>query len=380
MKLKSFFIYLSLISITLVWWWAAFHATIPHHKTLEVSSISPSPIPLSENLSAIHRDDLLKALQGDYELATQLINTWDVDARILQAYGTSVNRFTHSRFLISQILGRTIRNSLSGEERKLKFLPQTYVSASFLMALVPPEQIVAIPKGLRKLTSFNNEKLMAQIPLDIDRYQTENLHRAHPDIAFVARYSDPATVETLHNQGIELIYHKNISSVEDVQETLLMVGQIAQKRSEAELLNSFIDASLLNMDNRLTKLKDKNPLPKVVYIDYFGSMSIPTEHTLKGHMLRRLGINAFHDNISTHWSIPYTYEELITYNPDVLILSSGHAGFKQQLLNDPALKNIEAVKKGRVYSVDPDIQDSPTQYLVLAYFDLYTILEKVMQE
>jgi iron complex transport system substrate-binding protein len=95
---------------------------------------------------------------------------------------SSIQRLTRQKFLLSQMLSRKIaaRSSKNDPAQKLKFLPQTYVSASFLMAFVPSSQIVAIPKGLRKLTQIYPHSVMELIPYDIDRYHTEILSKPIP--------------------------------------------------------------------------------------------------------------------------------------------------------------------------------------------------------
>src|SRR5690606_7206820 len=64
------------------------------------------------------------------------------------------------------------------------FLPQTFVSASFLLALASPQEIAALPKGMRAQTHLYPKVLTDQIPLDTGRTNSEQLYRLHPGTAF----------------------------------------------------------------------------------------------------------------------------------------------------------------------------------------------------
>jgi len=381
---RTLLLYGVLTLATLGWWFAAFHTS---HKILNEDFIAQNDgiyksCEALDCLSPLHRHELHQALSGDFSLMQTLISAWDIDAQILQARGMlSVARLPQDRFLRSQELGRRIYKGAGQVKnlRELKFLPQTYVSASFLMAIVPSRQIVAIPKGLRKLTQIYSSAVMEQIPYDIDRYHTEILFQAHPDIAFVAHYSDPATVQTLQDQGIHLIFLKNIDSLEGIQEELKTTGNAAQAPLETELLSLFIEAALMNMDNRVLVMKGKE-IPKILCLDYFEQFALPTQKTLKGKLLLRLGINASLNTAVDAWSLPFTREELIAQNPAAMIISAPNgSSLKEQILREPSLSQIDAIKNGRIYTVDEALQDSPSQYLVLAYYDLFRIMERVLR-
>jgi iron complex transport system substrate-binding protein len=374
-------LYGGLTLATLGWWFAAFHTS---HQPLEINTAHTGSSDSSEFdfLSPLQRDELQKALSGDTHLMSALINAWDIDAQLLEQKGVpSIERLPQGRFLRSQVLGRLFTKGLAWNPSgsALKFLPQTYVSASFLMAFVPSEQIVAIPKGLRKLTQIYSAAFMERIPYDIDRYHTEILFQAHPDIAFVAHYSDPATLQTLQDQGIRLFFLKDVDSLESIQNGIQAVGNAAGVPEKAELLALFIESALLNMDNRLRALRSTD-FPNILYLDYYEKFALPTEKTLKGKLLKRLGINSFLNTAADAWSLPFTREELAAHNPSALIIAASNgSSLKEQVTKDPSLAQVGAIAKGHVYTVDEAIQDSPTQYMVLAYYDLFRIVERVLR-
>ncbi len=226
MKIISVYIVLTLA--TLGWWYAAFHGLNIESSSQNtfISQIDPIEHAHWDSLSPLDRKELQKALSGDYVLMGKLIQDWDIDAQLLHHYSVQgINRLNSSEFVRSQEIVRKLQKARTNGS-SIKLLPQTFVAASFLMALVPPTQIVAIPKGMRNQTQIYSKSVMDQVPLDIDRYHTESLYLALPDIAFAAHYSDPATVQTLKDQGIKLIFLSNIATLKDVKDALLTIGKL----------------------------------------------------------------------------------------------------------------------------------------------------------
>jgi ABC-type Fe3+-hydroxamate transport system substrate-binding protein len=171
-------------------------------------------------------------------------------------------------------------------------------------------------------------------------------------------------LETLQDQGINLFFLKDVDSIEGVQAAILAVGNAAQVPLEAELMTLFIEAALMNMDNRINALRPRD-FPTILYLDYYEKFVLPTEKTLKGKLLKRLGINRSLNTSTDAWSIPFTREELAAQNPYALIFASSNGLLlKEQVTREPSLALIDAITHGHLFDVDEATQDSPTQYLV----------------
>lgn len=372
MPARTAFVYFIAIFSIIGWWYAAFvfHST-PHpieKKTVESHAKRDSRL---DSLSLLNREDLKKALSGDYALMGKLIADWDVDAQILEAQGFSgILRLSPGSFLKSQMLSREIASG-PRQNTQCRFLPQTYAAACFLLAFVDAKQIVALPNGLRKETSLYPCSLMDQIPLDIDRYNSEKLFLARPDIAFVStHYSHPSAIQALQNQGIKIHDTGQLSTLANIQKSLQSIGEAVSRKKEASLLNLFIQASLHAIKNRLLLQKQGKGLlaAKILYLNYHDKFYLPSKETFISEILSRLEIAHYPFR---RGSVPIEKENLFVLDPDCLIISSSHGeSLKRQIEADPELKNLTAVKQGRVFFVDDSIQQSPTQFAVLAYYDL----------
>ncbi len=136
------------------WWYLAFN---PSNKSKIESSLSFSEEiknkpDFYEYLAPFDRSSIQKALSGDFDLMTKLILEWDVDAKIMESEGLlGVRRLPRQSYVRSQVVGRHLKSSPTPSKRdQKKYLPQTYVSATFLLALLEPDQIVGLPSGFRK--------------------------------------------------------------------------------------------------------------------------------------------------------------------------------------------------------------------------------------
>lgn len=403
-SLASLKLYLAAILLIGGWWFYAFTSPqmtpsiseipLPHPEIAE----APPPI---KYLSRLKRDSLQMALSGDFSLMTKLISEWDVDAQILQSHGIEgIKRIPRQDFLKSQLLHRQLKNNSKEELQTLSniyrahividdkkqvfplkgayscFLPQTYVSASFLLALTEPESIAGIPQGLRCQTTLFSPELTKKIPLDIDRSNSEKLFCKKPQLAFVSFYSHPSTLNALASQGVDLFHVDEINSLPEILNALERIGHAIDKPLQSELLKIFISAAMTTIDNRFQALgfHQVEQHPRVLLLNHHTTYSTPSKRTIIAQLLQRIGISAYNDDEAC-WSHPLDQEQIIQFNPDCLIFATSNpADLHTHLSQTSALVELDAVKNRRFYYVDDKVQNFPSQYIVLAYYDLLTAL------
>lgn len=374
------------------WWSFAFQRTV-EAGSLEIqemgenSSSARSHIPSQYNelmqvLSPLRREEIHAALNGNAALMAKLMAEWDIDAQIIESSGIpNIQRLPPYELAHAQRFARKAKEDPAGPvSAAQRFLPQTYVAASFLLALLPPEQIVAIPRGLRNLTHIYPKAITESVPLDTDRYNSEQIFQYRPSLAFVASYSHPATIQALKTQGIQLCYLKDVDDVPDVGQVLKQVGCLTNSKEKAEALHSFIQAILFTIDNRMQALRyyASGPSPSFLFVNFNTQFAAPTRKTLTGKLLQRLGVeNALsvqYPETEDEWSVYLTQEQILHMDPDYVVvgITSPHA--QEEFMKNTAFKKLSAVRKQQVYFVDAALHESPTQYIALAYFDLYNAL------
>lgn len=404
------------LAVIIIWWFLAFGKS-PVPQTIDTAlehsidnSLGPMQSPSVAASVIINRDSLRQALAGDFVLMIRLIADWDIDAQLLEAKGINeIQRLPQMDFLRAHMLGRALTNPQNNELIHLKnesnihevaddmnnkislnpkmakyqrFLPQTYTAASFLLALVPFSQIVALPNKLREQTELYPKAITDCILLDIDRYNSEKLFEEGPDLAFVAHYSHPSTLQALRSQGIQLYMMKDLNTLQAISQELMNIGRLVNRPIEAELMTLFLSAASIALDNKLTLLKQHysnrhKPLPTVLYVNYHNNFSIPTSRTLTGHFLQKIAawdisLKYGEDHgFQKMWTIPIDKEHILNLNPDCLIIATEHPqAVKKHIMQDTALQKVKAVRRQQLYFVSECTQQSPCQYIILAYFDL----------
>lgn len=377
MKIPSIITYTAVSALLIVWWGLAFRSE-PTHVGLPKTQEHSHKADDCSLLSSFERNELKEALSGNYNLMAALMLEWDIDAQHLAKQEVKdVRRLSSEALLESQLIARKLqRYRRVGEKR---FLPQTYVAASFLLTLAEPKQIVALPQGFRRQTALYSPNITSQIPVDLDRHHSESLYLCQPDLAFIAPYSHPSTVEALRNQGIKLFSIQALDTFEDICHVLTQIGEATERSDEALLLRTFMEAAMLAIDNRLACQKEKSSLPKSLYVSYHSAFSLPTKKNLTGQLLIRMGVMEHMEELEAYaaqnqWSFPIDQEKIVNYKPECLIISSDNAeGLKQRIDNDPAFAGLRN-SCGRIVYVNEDIINSPSQYIVLAYYDLVQAL------
>lgn len=413
-RYSSLLIYTLVLGFILGWWFIAFkndphknnnghlirHAASPA-LALETSALFPF-------LSSLNREDIQNALAGDKEKMMYLILEWDLDAQLLEAKGVSnIQRLSTDTKLKAYLLHRlfkekspeelyTLNRTLAPksivddasqyitiENHFSKFIPQTFVAATFLLALAEPHEILSLPKGLRALNHLYLPEQLNKVPQELDLTQSEKLFNAKPDLIFVSPFSHPATLKALQNQGFSLFTLEQKNQLAKVQENLLKIGQASHHSLEANLLSIFIDASMIMLDNRLKALDVlATPLqkpPKLLFLYYHHQFMLPTAKTLSGHLLERMkshfhGVDSHMMNSDFEYRIAIDQESIVKAKPDLLLISSPHEVNSHAILNLPCSDQIPAYQNEKVFFLDETVQESPTQYLVLAYFDIFQAL------
>ena len=261
--------------------------------------------------------------------------------------------------------------------------PKRFVAASFLLAIAEPHEIVALPKGMRHLPQLYDPAKLALIPADIDRTHSEKLYLSHPHVAFVAPYSHPPALEVLRNQQMQLYTIKYIDTLAEIQDALLKVGHASNHILEAQLLAIFIEASFFAIDNRLQALfehrREENAI-QLLYLYCHHHFMLPTNKCLTGQLMARALTHCPHvtcpiPTSNKDWRIPCDQEKIVQLNPDCLLVTTPDAAATHKIIERIRGSNpLKAFASNKIFTLDEAIQESPTQYLVLAYYDIYQAL------
>lgn len=366
-----------------LWWWLAFFGTTPPSTPL------PRFAAVKPHVALPDRALLSKALQGDFAVIGRLLERWDREAERAAKRGiTGLRRLPRETLLAAE---KDCMLLLHGSEDEIaeatkerlcpvqddstscvfpsvgsRYIAQTYSAATFLLACLPPEQIVAIPTGMRCHPDLYPG--CDAIPCDADVKDFERWALYEPRVAFVAGYSHPTTLAALKVQEVPLFDLSKLCNIEEIQSALRRVSTVVGKPLQGDLLATFMTAAMMAIDNAYAVhlYEGGQVFERPLYMSYFSTFSLPAADTVAGELTRRLGFRACPDGRRE-----LSPEDIVAYNPDLLVVSCAELEAMQKMLSrEPAFQEIEAVKKQHVCYVDERLQNSPTQLLILAYYDL----------
>lgn len=359
--IRRFAVYILVSGIILSWWLLSL-STPKETSVVKETSLSVKDVPLEFSLQEITKEELSQALQGDVDVILDLLLRWHSEALFLQHNGVGgVQKLSSQEIERALLLFQMIKNEADNQDM---FLPQTYQAADFLLALVGPDHIVAIPEGMRNFSYCS--QLSSKIYCDNNRYNSEEIFCRKPQKAFISRYSHPALLETLQGQGIQLFFVDDVSCIDDIYDRIGTVGDAVNRPCKGEMLALFARAAMLAIDNHWLLIRPETEW-SFLFLDFYAQYVALTDNHLAAQLLQRLGgYNILNENLGSDWYRPMTQEDIVVARPDYCFV-----------IGDPLKKRLERLNPGGgIIVVDNECMSSLSQYIVLAYWQLFEELKR----
>jgi hypothetical protein len=343
-KVSTLFVYLLSTTFIFGWWWIF----QPQEDLPIYFSPTEYHVENASYFEPIPRDELKQALAGDFSKMVELIILWDEEAGRLEEL-----KFKHIARLSSEEFREVIHlfKNLNGFQ-EIKIIPQTHIAATILLAIAP-KSILAIPMGLRENGDLFHLARLNQYPLNCQSLEGEVVQYLAPDLAFVTTYSNPTFLKMLRHQEVPEIKTEPVRDLKSLFETIDQIATYAQHPREGRLLSLFMKGSMMAIDNRMHALQQflGKKVEKVLYLFGEHPYFSPLRDTLIHDLLNRFGIETF--------SKPFTFEEIELFAPDLLLLASD---------------SKPKIKAKSLYQFNRAVQESPTQFALLAYRDIAAAL------
>ena len=248
-----------------------------------------------------------------------------------------------------------------------------YITTSLLMALDLEENIVGIEDNpdYRPIYGLSAPRLL-ELPWvgTAKTLDVEACVALEPDLVILPlRVKDSALI--LEDLGIDVLL-VNPESQDLLQEMISMVGAATNTRQTAEALLSF----LAKQESYLDQVLSGADTPSVYLAGNSDLLSTAGDAMYQSSLIRIAGgRNVAADIQDTYWA-QIDYEQLLTWNPEYIILASSAQYTPEDVLRDPNLASCTAVTKGNVYQIPCDAEswDSPVPGSVLGALWLAGIL------
>lgn len=251
-------------------------------------------------------------------------------------------------------LGRTV----TLEQTPERIVSGYYISSSALIALSLEDKLVGIEAKANKRPIYS---LSAPALIDLPNVGTakefdlEGCIALNPDLVILpAKLKNAA--ETLEQLGIPVLL-VNPESGEQLEQMIALLGQATGTQERAEELLSFIAGQRENLETLLAEAEK----PRVYLAGNSALLSTAGGNMYQSDMMVLAGgENVAAELSDTYWA-EISYEQLLAWNPEYIVLASDASYTVEEVLADPNLADCTAVKNGNVLQLPGDAEawDSP---------------------
>ena len=259
------------------------------------------------------------------------------------------------------------------EEEPQKLVSGYYISTSLLIALDLEEKLVGIEAKANKRAIYS---LAAPELIDLPNVGTakefdlEGCAALEPDLVILPIKLKSA-VETLEGLGIDVLL-VNPENQELLTGMIHMIAAATGTTEQAEALLAFT----MEQEALLRAAMADAETPGVYLAGNSSLLSTAGNAMYQSDMIRLAGgVNVAAEIEDTYW-VEIDYEQLLTWNPDYIILASDAAYTVEDVLADPNLADCAAVVNGNVYQLPNKAEawDSPVPSGILGALWLANVL------
>jgi len=261
------------------------------------------------------------------------------------------------------------------EEEPQKLVSGYYISTSLLIALDLDEKLVGIEAKANKRAIYS---LAAPELIELPNVGTakefdlEGCAALEPDLVILPIKLKSA-VETLEGLGIDVL----LVNPENQELLTGMIHMIASATNTEDKAAELLDFTAVQ-ESYLSETLAGAEMPSVYLAGNSSFLSTAGNAMYQSDMIRLAGgVNVAAEIEDTYW-VEIDYEQLLTWNPDYIILASDAAYTVEDVLADPNLAGCTAVVNGNVYQMPNKAEawDSPVPSGILGALWLANVLHR----
>lgn len=251
----------------------------------------------------------------------------------------------------------------AGREVTIEAEPETlvsgyYISTSLLIALDLDEKLVGIEA---KADTRPIYQLSAPALLDLPsvgtakEFDLEGCAALDPDLVILPLKLQDAA-DSLAELGIPALV-VNPEDQELLNEAAALIGTATNTQARAQELLDFTESQ----EARLADALDGVETPSVYLAGNSDFLSTAGDAMYQSDMIRMAGgVNAAAEITDTYWA-ETSYEQILAWDPDYIVLASDAGYTVEDVLNDPNLAGCAAVENGNVVQIPGNAEawDSP---------------------
>ena len=228
-----------------------------------------------------------------------------------------------------------------------------------VLELLAPQQIVSIDSVFARSLEPDDARFTAEqmsslksLPLTgvyFNGFNPEQLITLHPDV--VITMTGDINIDREQKQTRIPFFAVSKAPTLSYETTIRLIGQIVGRTDRADHMAAFWARHVAAVQAN-TATVPTSRRPKVMYTGRDGDIvGIPGKQTVFGSTIDTAGGRYLGDQLpAVHAEAennPVSIEQIVTWDPDVLIVASTDA--KAKITRDPRWRTVKAVRDGRVY-------------------------------
>lgn len=266
----------------------------------------------------------------------------------------------------------------AGREVTLEAEPETlvsgyYISTSLLIALGLEDQLVGIEaKADSRPIYARSAPQLLDLPSvgTAKEFDLEGCLALEPDLVILPlKLQDSA--DTLAEMGVPTLV-VNPEDQDLLNEAVTLIGEATNTSDRAAALLDFA----AGQEERLAQALEGAETPSVYLAGNSDFLSTAGDAMYQADMIRMAGgVNAAAGITDTYWAT-VSYEQVLAWDPDYIVLASDASYTVDDVLNDPSLAGCKAVENGNVVQIPGDAEawDSPVPSGILGSVWLASVL------
>ncbi|WP_262401093.1 ABC transporter substrate-binding protein [Yanshouia hominis] len=244
------------------------------------------------------------------------------------------------------------------ERKPERLVSGYYITTSMLIALGQEEKLVGIEAkaDTRPLYGMAAPKLLDLPNVGTAKvFDLEGCAALRPDLVILP-LKLKESINALEELGIPVLT-VNPEDLPRLKETIALLGTATGTAQRADSLLKCCD----EMQTFLVETIPQSERPSVYLAGNSSYLSTAGSEMYQNTMLELGG----GQNVAAELEDPYwaevSYEQLLAWNPQIILIASGAGYNKEDLISDPNLTSLKAVQDGRVYTMPSSLEawDSP---------------------
>ncbi|HOL22871.1 MAG TPA: helical backbone metal receptor [bacterium] len=228
--------------------------------------------------------------------------------------------------------------------------------------------LLGLEKNIVGLTIYDREEIKKgkEIIGTLLEPNIEKIVSLKPDIVIGSKEGNRQEhIEKLKKLGIKTLVLDQLFTFEDICKNFITLGETLNCKDRAEEIIKEVNKRLKNIENITAKEKKKK---KIFFILGFKPLFTTGKNTYINKAIQYAGgVNIFGD-INKKW-FSVSVEDVIKKNPEIIIFLTME---EEQILLWERLKDTDAVKNKKIFSIEPTVIGSPTpQSFVQTVENLY---------